>query len=109
MNMKAREKDSPSLPKEAVYAVVMDPAGDQVDEEKTSALREEVRTARKKRGTPVKDYLAKEREKILSCELPAMAASCLNECLANSGKFQQQIRQFWDLDDSFTHISPKLA
>ena len=94
---------------EKVYAVALNPAGDQVDEGKTSALREAVRAARKKRGKPVKDYLAKERERILSGELPVMAISCLNECLANSGKFQQQFRQFWDLDDTFTQISPKAA
>jgi hypothetical protein len=33
-----------------------------------------------------------------------MAASCLNECLANSPTFLQHFREFWNLDEGFTRI-----
>ena len=92
---------------EVVYGVAIHSTTREVDPEKTTALRTKIRAARKKRGLPTREYVARERQKVLAGDLPPMAVSCLNECMANSKKFTQQFREFWDLDPDFVQIVPK--
>ena len=92
---------------QSLYGVAVDPLTGRVDEKKTEALRQEIRVSRKKRGLPVRDYLTRERQRILSGDLPEMPISCLNECLANSKKFLEEFRQFWALGEDFTQIRRK--
>lgn len=91
----------------SVYGVVVKEGTHEIDQEKTEVVRKEIRAARIKRGIPVKEYLARERERISSGDLPEMAASCLNECMGNSKKFESEFRKFWELPETFSGIKPK--
>lgn len=90
---------------ERVYCAEMDPETLKIDYEKTEIKRENKRKERLKKGIPVKEYIKKKREDVLSGAIPSMSKKSINECLERSEKFRKEFREFWSLPEDFTQIS----
>jgi len=90
---------------EKVNCVAIDPETLEIDYDKTRELREKRREDRKKSGILAREYLDKQREKIIRGELPPLAKQCLNDCFKGSDRFLQSFVEFWQLPKDFRKIS----
>ncbi|MBI2864616.1 MAG: hydantoinase B/oxoprolinase family protein [Chloroflexi bacterium] len=86
---------------ERVYGVALDSTTLEVDLEKTGALRAAIRQSRLKRGIPAKQYIAQERERLLSGDLTKVARDLYDDILKISPKFAGEFREFWDLPEGY--------
>jgi acetone carboxylase alpha subunit len=86
---------------EAVYKVVFEPGTCVVDEEKTRVARDAERKARLARAIPAADFVAAQRQKIISKDLSAIAKTSFNEIFAISPKFLEEFKEFWGLTEDY--------
>jgi acetone carboxylase, alpha subunit len=84
-----------------VYRVAIDKQAMNIDEDKTRQMRDAERKNRKERGIPAKEYLAKERERILKGDLIPVVKEMYNDSFRMSDKFARDFREFWELDAGF--------
>ncbi len=74
-----------------------------VDAPATTRRREEMRTARKRRGVPFRDWWRTERKQIIAREHMASAVvEMWRTAMALSPAYARELRAFWKLPDDFT-------
>jgi acetone carboxylase alpha subunit len=90
---------------EKVYGVVVTKASDKdlyvLDSDKTALRREQIKKERLARAVPTKDFLAKEREKVVEGKFAPIVKEMYNDSFENSPRFLQEYREFWDLPEDF--------
>jgi acetone carboxylase, alpha subunit len=73
----------------------------QVDLEGTEKCREEIRKERLKRGVPTKQWIDKERKKILVKDASIQVRHMYASSFALSKKFTEEFKTFWSLPDDW--------
>lgn len=89
---------------ENVYKVVFQPETRNIDEVKTRELRDAERKARIKKAIPVSQFIATQKEKILSGNVPEITKKTLNDIFGISGKFLKEFRECWGLSGDFKSL-----
>jgi N-methylhydantoinase B/oxoprolinase/acetone carboxylase alpha subunit len=86
-----------------VYGVVVNKSGREwkVDSEKTDKLRAEIKSLRKKRGIPAKDWWTKTRSRLLVKEVDPLVLEMFADSSKRSDKFAREFLEFWGLPDDF--------
>lgn len=89
---------------ERIYGVHIEEADDgyEVDPEKTAERREEVRTERAEKATPVSEWLDERREDVENEEFIPVVKRMYNESMELSEEWGDHFREFWDLPEEFT-------
>ena len=94
-----------------VYGAVATKNGDgvwRVDAGRTAQRREEIRKRRLERSTPVREWMKKERERILTKSASSQVQHMFATSFSLSKKFEQQFRQFWNLPESWVLTEDEL-
>lgn len=84
-----------------IYGVAINPETWEIDYDETEKLRKEIREKRKKRGIPAKEFYEKERNKIISGNLPELTKEMYKGVFSVSEKFANEFKKFWNLPDEF--------
>jgi acetone carboxylase alpha subunit len=72
------------------------------DAVKTVELRRAIRERRKRNGVPAKEWMEKERARILEKRLPGVILQTYRESMELSPEFAREFREFWTLPPDFT-------
>jgi acetone carboxylase, alpha subunit len=80
-----------------------------VDEEATAKRREEIRKERLKRGVPTKQWMEKEREKIINKEASVQVRHMYASSFALSEKFYNEFKAFWNLPENWKLTEDELG
>lgn len=72
-----------------------------VDAGRTAQRREEIRKRRLERSMPVREWMKKERERILTKSASTQVQHMFATSFGLSKKFEQQFREFWNLPESW--------
>jgi acetone carboxylase, alpha subunit len=80
-----------------------------VDEEATAKRREEIRKERLKRGVPTKQWMEKEREKIINKEASVQVRHMYASSFALSEKFYNEFKAFWNLPEDWILTEDELG
>jgi acetone carboxylase, alpha subunit len=92
----------------AVYGVVVIQDESQtwsVDESATQRRRSEILNARRTQAVPVRDWIAAERQRVVSNDFAPEVAEMYRDSMNLSARFAAEFREFWDLPDDFTLAS----
>lgn len=73
-----------------------------IDLEATRRSREQCRGERAARATPVKDWIAKERRRLLNHELGREVREMYNDTFGLSERWSREYHEFWNLPPDFT-------
>jgi N-methylhydantoinase B/oxoprolinase/acetone carboxylase alpha subunit len=74
-----------------------------VDAAATEQRRQEIRTARKRRGVPFRDWWREERERIAAKEnMSSAVVGMWRTAMQLSPDYARELRAFWNLPDDFT-------
>lgn len=97
---------------EKVYGVVAmhDEDGHwEIDRKETEIKRNAIRKARIGRGTPTRDWMEKEREKILDHDASVQVKQMFASSFALSPKFLSEFKNFWDLPHHWELLEENLG
>jgi len=90
---------------EKVYGVIATKASDGdvyvLNAAKTAERREQIKKERLARAVPTKEFLAKEREKVVGGDFAPIVKEMYNDSFNNSPRFLREYREFWDLPETF--------
>jgi N-methylhydantoinase B/oxoprolinase/acetone carboxylase alpha subunit len=71
------------------------------DKEATEALRQKHRKERLERAIPAAEYKRRERERLVSGDIPVPAKAMYRDVMEVSPAWAKEFRTFWDLPDDF--------
>ncbi len=93
----------------AVYGVVVesDSDGCRVDREATIARRERIQRDRRTHAVPVRQWVEQDRERVLAQDFAPEVQEMYRDSMANSARFTQEFREFWNLPSDFEFTPPK--
>jgi N-methylhydantoinase B/oxoprolinase/acetone carboxylase alpha subunit len=72
-----------------------------VDLEATAKEREKIRKERLAKAIPVKEFIEKERERILKKDLPEHVLRCYRDTTRISKRWKEEFYKFWNLPENF--------
>jgi len=72
-----------------------------VDAEQTEKLRADIKTKRKSRAVPVREWWHKERDKVLQGDISEKTLEIYQDCMPRSAKFASEVREFWQLPSDY--------
>lgn len=79
-----------------------------VDLPNTETLRDQIRRKRLQRAVPVKEWMAKERERILNKDASVQVRHMYATSFSLSERFLREFRDFWGLDESWNLTEEEL-
>jgi N-methylhydantoinase B/oxoprolinase/acetone carboxylase alpha subunit len=88
---------------ERIHGVVLKCEGGKwiADLEATLRKRQAIKRERIAKAIPVKDFMEKERERILAKDLPEHVLRCFRDCMKISKRFKEEFYEFWNLEENF--------
>jgi N-methylhydantoinase B/acetone carboxylase alpha subunit len=90
---------------DSIYGVVLGEDG-RADEKATEERRERFRAERLERSMPVREWWAKERERVIAQDMIESVRTGLAESMKLSGRWAAEYRGFWDLEPDFEIEAP---
>ncbi len=90
---------------DSLYGVVVAPDG-APDEAATAARRETLRRARLAQSQPVREWWARERERVLRADIIEPVQVAYAESMKLSATWAAEYRGFWDLPEDFEYAAP---
>lgn len=88
---------------ERIYGVVCSNDGPDgtwtVNEEASLKKRDQIREARAQRAMPVREWLKKERQRVLDADLPEWVTRMYQESIELSENWGKEFKEFWDIPD----------
>jgi acetone carboxylase, alpha subunit len=97
---------------ESVYGAIVtqDEKGKYIiDEEATAKRREQMRKERLQRGVPTKQWMAKERQKVINKEASVQVRHMYASSFALSEKFYTEFKSFWNLPEDWKLTEDELG
>lgn len=88
---------------ESVYGSVLTKQGAKwtVDADQTRHKRQQMRENRKARGVPARQWIARERERLLDDKVRGVVRRTYRECMQLSPSWAKEFREFWSLPEDF--------